>query len=648
MMLNMFPGTMIAWPCESGAHRKRRRLAVSLVAGLAAMVFTDAMAEQASFDALRESYGYLVSFREQSGGALRKFPDGALRALAVPYSFNDSERYWGEYVCKLPNADCRVEDLYDPQDFAVKPKAGPGAPLQTERVNVHNGTNIYDAATWQVAVMLGASLNRFGNLPGTDAYTLVGNQNAVLSGRYVAQDMPLGSRATTDAGKYVYGRLDIRQPAAAYAFRMTADRWLVDDPFKGTQYASLLTVGPLPTGRSAYQPGRISWSDWKPITGDNAWAFFIGPLQAAVLHYALERKTAYIPHNDAAIANALEVLPAFAALQSPIGAIYYAPGGTSGGTAGQTVSPFLVSVENNLSTYAGLRILQEALTREISGERIDAATRTRTTTALRLLAVMIDGGDLPTGVRTEGLLSFLRHFAWNGQEFVQGGFAADPSRAQRWTPDNVPRAVDVTTWGIAAIRPEVIDAWYGFGTAYAAWERLKKWGGYGAGHNLVGVGYSDADGNGQDSDGTYRQGILSAEWTAGAIVMVRSLIAYYTAVGSDSPRFPQSRQVLKQLQVDEQGMIGGLQSLRLDRYVSGTFPGKPAAYSELIARGRVAGSTQPYLYASKRYYIPFGWYANPLPSTCATAWALMVADRFDPFVYGGGLSLRAPEVPSAH
>jgi hypothetical protein len=608
----------------------------------AALVSTDAAAEQASFDALRASYEYLTSFRDKHGGALRQFPDGLLQAVSVPYSFSDSERYWGEYVCKLPSADCRVEDLYDPRDFAVKPRPGPGAPLQTERVNVHNGTNIYDAATWQVAVMLGASINHFRNPLDADAYTLVSNQNAVLSGRYVAQDMPLGSRATTDAGRYIYGKQDIREPASAYAFRMTAARWLVDDPLKDTHYASLLTVGPLPANRSAYQPGRISWSDWRPITGDNAWAFFVGPLQAAFLHYVLERKLAYIPHDDPAIENALNVLPAFAALQSSVGAIYYAPRGTAATTADQAVNPFLVSIENNLSTYAGLRILQEALRRELSAERIDTATRSRITSARRLLAIMIDGGNLPTGVRTEGLLSFFRHFAWNGQEFVQGGYADDPSRAERWIPNNVPRAVDVTTWGIAAIRPEVIDGWYGFDTAYATWERLKKWGGYGADHHLAGVGYSDADGNGQGSDGAYQQGILSAEWTAGAIVMVRSLIAYYQAVRSDSPRYPQAGQYLKQLQADEAGMVDGLQSLRFDHYLSGEFPGKPPAYQDLAVTGKVAGSTQPYLYASKRYYIPFGWYANPLPSTCATAWALIVADRFDPFVYGGGLSVSVP------
>jgi hypothetical protein len=42
------------------------------------------------------------------------------------------------------------------------------------------------------------------------------------------------------------------------------------------------------------------------------------------------------------------------------------------------------------------------------------------------------------------------------------------------------------------------------------------------------------------------------------------------------------------------------------------------------------------LYASKRYAIPFGWFANPLPSTCATAWMIMEYYGYNPFTLGGG------------
>jgi len=42
-----------------------------------------------------------------------------------------------------------------------------------------------------------------------------------------------------------------------------------------------------------------------------------------------------------------------------------------------------------------------------------------------------------------------------------------------------------------------------------------------------------------------------------------------------------------------------------------------------------------YVYANKRFFIPWGWYANPVSATCSTAWAVMKAANFNPFVLGG-------------
>jgi phosphoribosylamine--glycine ligase len=44
----------------------------------------------------------------------------------------------------------------------------------------------------------------------------------------------------------------------------------------------------------------------------------------------------------------------------------------------------------------------------------------------------------------------------------------------------------------------------------------------------------------------------------------------------------------------------------------------------------LATGSQPYLYANRRAMVPFGWYANPLPSTCATAWRVMLTRNFNP------------------
>ena len=613
------------------------RTACTLIACLG-LLPRESVHAQSAITHLRETYEYLVSYRATHGGALYKNLQGPLKGLVLPFSFSDSERYWGDYVCALPNTNCAVVDVYDPTDYELKPQPGSGALLQTERVNVHNGTNIYDAATWQIAVMLGAVINKFGNFLDADPYELVSDQNAVLSGAFVARDMPLGSRATTTQGLYLYNGMAIGAPRAAYAFRMTPAVWLADDPLKDTQFASkYLRVGALPPNRPQYEAGRISWSDWKPITGDNAWAFLVGPLHAAYLHYVVGNGGSYVPFKDQGVQNALGVLPAFSAMQSASGAIYYAPSGTLGNNSDKPVGQYFVSVENNLSVYAGLRILDSTLAAELVHETdLDSSSRRQITDSRMLIATMVSGGTAHEARRTNGLLSFLKNLAWRDGGFVQAGYANDPGARKEWVAVTYPKAVDVNTWGVAALGPDQIDKWFGFGAAFRAWQRLKTWGAYGVGRTIWGVGYSDSDGNGQTADGNFRTGILSAEWTAGAIVMVRSMLRHYATVPSGSDSYASAQVFVRQLGSDEDSMIRGVQELRLDRYVAGSFPGKPKNYANLMVEPRSQLPAKPYLYASSRYRIPFGWYANPLPSTCSTAWILLVADHYDPFLYGGG------------
>ncbi len=263
----------------------------------------------------------------------------------------------------------------------------------------------------------------------------------------------------------------------------------------------------------------------------------------------------------------------------------------------------------------------------------DLSTKDRETIseALQLAKAMINGGVFVSNRPTAGLLSFFRNLAWRNGEFVQGGRADDPNSADKWLPNLQTKAVDVNTWGIAALGPEQIDTWFGFGAAYKNWQQIKGWGGYGIGKTLWGVGFSDQDGNGIDADGNYRQGILSTEWTAGAITMLRCMIGYYQTLSPDSSQYGEAKRFTEALTVDEQSMLAALEKMRIDTYTASGFPGQPDNYQTL----QPFRQTRPYLYASKRYLIPFGWYANPIPSTCATAWMVMVADCFNPFVYSG-------------
>ncbi len=565
---------------------------------------------------LQASYDFLV--RERSaGGALLNFPIANGNYL-LPSSYYDTGAYWGTHVCERSSAKCAVKDTYNVLNYELSPEPGAAGTLQVERVNAHTGANIYDAATWQIAVMVGYVKNKFRLSSPTSAYSLASGLSQVL---------PLTKRAITADKTFVYNGSVIAEGPRAYAFRALAPAWLAPDPLMDTPQASFITARNLPPLNAAYATGKISWSDWKPITGENAWAFLIGPLQAAHLHHVVFEKKTFVPFSDLAVQNALDLLPTFAAMQSAVGGVYYAPAGTIGNEGDAPVDPHEISVENNFSLYAGLQILRSTLGGELESDAASTGDeKTKIADALRLIEAMISGGRIGNNRETKGLLSFFRMAAWQNGAFVQGGLAD----GRDWVPANGTKAVDVQTWGIAALGAKRIDQWFGDGASYALWQQLKTWGGYGVGHTLWGVGYSDKDGNGIDPSGAYRQGVMSGEWTAGAITAVRNMIAYYGAEERSSPHAATAKKYVASLKQDEAAMLTALATLRIDRYPSAGFPGTPPDYAALVSV-----KTKPYLYASTRYHIPFGWYANPLPSTASTAWMIMVADHYDPFGYAG-------------
>jgi len=583
---------------------------------------------------LESSYLFLIGDRESHDGVLYKATAGGLRGMRLPLSYVDSPQYWGDYVCQH-NA-CAVIDVYNPFTYTLTPQQNAAGKLQAERINVHSGTNIYDAATWQIAIMLGHTINSFRITDRQDAYTLATSQNKLLQLGYSGDAItPVrdANRAISNGDHFdhfVYNNHVVSAGEQAYAFRAISRSWISTDPLMNTRHQSLITMTELPTDAPPYQRGNVTWTDWKPITGENAWAFLIGPLQAATIHFVKGKHRQYIPFDDLSIQNALAILPTFAAMQSPIGGVYYVPSGTIGNQGDQLVNSHQVSVENNASLYAGLRILQSALRAELDHEKdLADADRAKINAALDTISVMIEGGQISQANATEGLLNFFHHHAWRDNEFVQGGLANDPGH-DAWTATTQPRAIDANTWAIAALGVKKIDEWFGAGAAFRSWQQIKSWGAYGVNNKLWGVGFSDEDGNGINKDGTYKQGILSAEWTAGAINMVRSMIHYYEHPSASSVGDVDLQGYVNSLKQDETAMLEGLQTLRIDHYIAANFPGKPDSYGSLIHQ-----SSKPYVYASKRYFIPFGWYANPLPSTCATSWVIMLAHRYDPFGYAG-------------
>jgi hypothetical protein len=274
----------------------------------------------------------------------------------------------------------------------------------------------------------------------------------------------------------------------------------------------------------------------------------------------------------------------------------------------------MISTENNASALAALLTFKQSLTVMGDPEGL-----------LPDINTMIYGpggsGAAPT---SPSILYFMRNYAWDStnQIFAQGITETYDSSAHMTPTSNYGGvyAVDANTWGVTALTPELVDNWFGARTSYQIWQHVKKWAGYYSSGTLMGVGYSSADGNGPGQTG----GIMSAEWTFGAINFVRSLIHYYGCADPD-------------LTTDESEMVAGVALLHSDNFATAPqfaatgdiTTGRPANYSAYVPTSS-GNSGSWFVYASKRYFIPFGWFANPLPSLTSTSWAVMVQYGWNP------------------
>jgi hypothetical protein len=249
--------------------------------------------------------------------------------------------------------------------------------------------------------------------------------------------------------------------------------------------------------------------------------------------------------NDPEIKLALSHLQVFKSMQSHLGGLYYS---ANDGTALCSE----VSVENNASSLAGLRMLKEIL-------------------------LMIHGPQDKVALVDEivrGIEEFMRKVAYDpvATIFHQGGIVYGSSLM----PSN-DFAVDCQTWVLTILGQHSVDTWFGPGTAFKIWETTKRRAGvFGKTGSLMGVGYTDG------------HKVLSSEWTFGAINMCRVLSEQYATVDAE---------ISLSFKTDADTMMAGVQSLK----------------------ERLSDNTVGYKYASERYWIPFGWWANPVPSMTATA-----------------------------
>lgn len=133
--------------------------------------------------------------------------------------------------------------------------------MQAERVLASGGLNIYDGAVRAIAVALtsSTSLLKSKQMQASHSQDPSGFVNMLLSGR--CGDL---ANIRASGNDFRYGERKQPAPVAdqAYFFRMVSDTWMHSDSLSGKQ---------------------VQWMDWKPITGENAWAGLIAPVQVSAL-----------------------------------------------------------------------------------------------------------------------------------------------------------------------------------------------------------------------------------------------------------------------------------------------------------------------------------------------------------------------------
>jgi len=231
-----------------------------------------------------------------------------------------------------------------------------------------------------------------------------------------------------------------------------------------------------------------------------------------------------------------------------------------------------VSTENNASLYAGLKMLRYIL--EQKGIYLDK---------------LADINLLLTNIEAYIQRSY---DSVNGY-FRQGG--SYYSTRFEWAT-GTPFSVDCQTWVMSVINPLLIDQWFGIGTSQNIWRNTKTLGGFNC--NYPATGYCEGVGF------TYNNAdrVFSGEWTLGAINMLRIFAAEYS-----NPSF----------------------------LTEATFM-RDHIESQLVFSDNILGvPVTGVLYSNKRYYIPFGWWANRVLSTASTGWTALTDRDFNPFYLGG-------------
>ena len=505
-----------------------------------------------------------------------------------------------------------------------------------ERTLTRFGLNLYDAAVWQIALSLwwlyDVAYIYEENILYTSttghAGTKGGNPGGITSIRADTADFQYGPqkiagnelKTITYPGNVTHfpekagtaGAPTHKGPGSFY-YRMIGPKYTMVDPMNGAYGNAWKYPWPNYDSTTTWNTfGIIHFNDWKPITGENVWGAILGPIQALGLktmnnltnstcgdYFRIPKVPCDFKKFDTTpppVQLAISIIPALLALQTEQGSLIHCPWGAKifppDPEEGDNVSN-----ENNFSGYASLDVFFEVLTNYTKGSS-DEVLQWALMSVTKLRSGLDKWFDAPSILSPTGQLP-------NGEQVVPQGGHINSSGYFPVAMNTVGGlAIDCQTWGMTVMGQPRIDKNFGAGFSYKIWQIAKKYAGYYKGTTLAGVGYTDlANANGSVPVNT----IWSAEWTFGAINMAQTLSMQYAASGD--------QEKATDLLNDAQSMYNQV-TMQWPQGLQ--FPD---------------GS---YVYANKRFFIPWGWFSNPISALCSTAWSALMDRNFDPFHWQGG------------
>jgi len=450
----------------------------------------------------------------------------------------------------------------------IQPEAMDAYEFQSETLLTTLGTDIYDAGVWCMAVTL------LGKAENCSAYL----HNDLLGDKTI-QFTNIRGDATCNGREYFNECNEPTKAQCGFCYGDKATSLTVDNAYFFRLISNYWLIEGTIDQRCPDLHKAWIWNDYKPILGENAWAQLLSPAQHAMM--TSNYTPAAIPDDAPIFRLGIPFLQALEAMMvGDTGAFYYTPWNTwfNFSHASEIVGATF-SVENQASLLGGLEALQFILKNKPASSHASALPQ-------------VNGF-------VNGLKKLLiRAYNKNLGFFHQGGTYNATTQTLTWSQTGQPEfAVDCQTWVGAVLGTQIIDGEFGNGTAYNLWQTTKKLAGWQCPNgDFCGVGYTYTNYSGQ---------VFSGEWTYGAINWLRVMIA---DSGYNST-------LISNLQFDLQMMQFGLETY-------------------LWTATEINNSTQQYnsvKYSNRRYYIPFGWWANHIPATASTAWAALVDSHYNPF-----------------